>query len=256
MYAHHGFVRDGDEFLDDGIPHVPMVRRMVPKRRERRTYPFSAIVGHDRLRLALVLCAVRPEIGGVLIRGEKGTAKSTAVRGSGAGAGRGGRRVALRRVADRRHRGPRRRVAGSAEGAARRRARVLAGTAGPRPRRRALRRRGQPAARPPGRRAARRRGDGPGARRTRRRLAQPRRAIRADRHHEPRRGRAAPAAAGPVRADRRRARLPRCRRAGGGGPRSGWRSRPTPPVSPHRYADADAELARRIAAARASISSM
>ena len=44
-------------------------------------YPFSAIVGHDRLRLALLLCAVRPEIGGVLIRGEKGTAKSTAVRG-------------------------------------------------------------------------------------------------------------------------------------------------------------------------------
>jgi magnesium chelatase subunit D len=44
-------------------------------------YPFSGIVGHDRLRLALVLCAVRPEIGGVLIRGEKGTAKSTAVRG-------------------------------------------------------------------------------------------------------------------------------------------------------------------------------
>ena len=44
-------------------------------------YPFSAIVGHDQLRLALLLCAVRPEIGGVLIRGEKGTAKSTAVRG-------------------------------------------------------------------------------------------------------------------------------------------------------------------------------
>jgi magnesium chelatase subunit D len=44
------------------------------------TYPFSAIVGHDRLRLALLLCAVAPEIGGVLIRGEKGTAKSTAVR--------------------------------------------------------------------------------------------------------------------------------------------------------------------------------
>lgn len=44
-------------------------------------YPFSAVIGHDRLRLALLLCAVRPEIGGVLIRGEKGTAKSTAVRG-------------------------------------------------------------------------------------------------------------------------------------------------------------------------------
>ena len=46
-----------------------------------KPYPFSAIVGHDQLRLALLLCAVRPEIGGVLIRGEKGTAKSTAVRG-------------------------------------------------------------------------------------------------------------------------------------------------------------------------------
>ncbi|MGE2730493.1 magnesium chelatase subunit D family protein [Mycolicibacterium vaccae] len=43
-------------------------------------YPFSALVGHEKLRLALLLCAVRPDIGGVLIRGEKGTAKSTAVR--------------------------------------------------------------------------------------------------------------------------------------------------------------------------------
>ena len=57
--------------------------------RERSPYPFSAIVGHDQLRLALVLCAVRPEIGGVLIRGEKGTAKSTAVRGAGRDADRG-----------------------------------------------------------------------------------------------------------------------------------------------------------------------
>jgi magnesium chelatase subunit D len=46
-----------------------------------KPYPFSAIVGHDQLRLALLLCAIRPEIGGALIRGEKGTAKSTAVRG-------------------------------------------------------------------------------------------------------------------------------------------------------------------------------
>ena len=42
----------------------------------------------------------------------------------------------------------------------------------------------------------------------------PRGPLRADRHHEPGRGRTAPAAAGPVRADRRRARLPRRRRAG------------------------------------------
>ena len=34
-----------------------------------KPYPFSAIVGHDQLRLALLLCAVRPEIGGALIRG-------------------------------------------------------------------------------------------------------------------------------------------------------------------------------------------
>lgn len=44
-------------------------------------YPFSAIVGQDDLRLALVINAVSPAVGGVLIRGEKGTAKSTAVRG-------------------------------------------------------------------------------------------------------------------------------------------------------------------------------
>ena len=43
-------------------------------------YPFTAIVGQDRMRLALELNAVNPAVGGVLIRGEKGTAKSTAVR--------------------------------------------------------------------------------------------------------------------------------------------------------------------------------
>ncbi|MFH8977428.1 putative cobaltochelatase [Streptomyces sp. NPDC017890] len=43
-------------------------------------YPFTAIVGQDDLRLALLLNAVSPNIGGVLARGEKGTAKSTTVR--------------------------------------------------------------------------------------------------------------------------------------------------------------------------------
>ncbi|GAA1554642.1 putative cobaltochelatase [Kribbella hippodromi] len=43
-------------------------------------FPFTAIVGMDDLQLALILAAVSPAIGGVLIRGEKGTAKSTAVR--------------------------------------------------------------------------------------------------------------------------------------------------------------------------------
>src|SRR5260221_13732835 len=44
------------------------------------TYPFSAIVGQEEMKLALILNAIQPTIGGVLIRGEKGTAKSTAVR--------------------------------------------------------------------------------------------------------------------------------------------------------------------------------
>ncbi len=43
-------------------------------------YPFSAIVGQERLKRALILNAINSRIGGVLIRGEKGTAKSTAVR--------------------------------------------------------------------------------------------------------------------------------------------------------------------------------
>src|SRR5271168_4453654 len=47
---------------------------------ERRAYPFSAIIGQDSMKLALILNAINPAIGGVLIRGERGTAKSTAVR--------------------------------------------------------------------------------------------------------------------------------------------------------------------------------
>jgi magnesium chelatase subunit D len=43
-------------------------------------YPFTALVGQEDLRLALLLNAVSPAVGGVLVRGEKGTAKSTAVR--------------------------------------------------------------------------------------------------------------------------------------------------------------------------------
>jgi magnesium chelatase subunit D len=44
------------------------------------TYPLTAIVGQDTLKQSLLLTAVNPAVGGVLIRGEKGTAKSTAVR--------------------------------------------------------------------------------------------------------------------------------------------------------------------------------
>ncbi|MHA1376561.1 MAG: magnesium chelatase subunit D family protein [Promethearchaeota archaeon] len=45
-----------------------------------KPYPFTAIVGQDLMKLALILNAINPKIGGVLIKGTKGTAKSTAVR--------------------------------------------------------------------------------------------------------------------------------------------------------------------------------
>ncbi|TMT55806.1 magnesium chelatase subunit D family protein [Cutibacterium avidum] len=45
------------------------------------TYPFTAIVRQDETKLALLLCAVNPRIGGVVLSGEKGTAKSTVGRG-------------------------------------------------------------------------------------------------------------------------------------------------------------------------------
>ncbi len=48
---------------------------------KRIRYPFTAIVGQEDMKLGLILNLINPAIGGVLIRGEKGTAKSTAVRG-------------------------------------------------------------------------------------------------------------------------------------------------------------------------------
>jgi magnesium chelatase subunit D len=54
---------------DEREPHMPI------------QYPFCAVVGSDDMALALILTTISPNVGGVLVRGEKGTAKSTIVRG-------------------------------------------------------------------------------------------------------------------------------------------------------------------------------
>ena len=63
-------------------------RRMTPATRApstpraiRPAYPFSAIVGQDEMKRAILIAAVEPAIGGVLVFGDRGTGKSTAVRG-------------------------------------------------------------------------------------------------------------------------------------------------------------------------------
>src|SRR5690606_17845843 len=58
----------------------PAQADVVPATGSEAGFPFSAVVGQEPVQLALILCAVHPGIGGVLVRGEKGTAKSTVVR--------------------------------------------------------------------------------------------------------------------------------------------------------------------------------
>ena len=52
----------------------------MPHHIRREILPFTAIEGQEKMKKAIILNAINPRIGGVLIRGEKGTAKSTAVR--------------------------------------------------------------------------------------------------------------------------------------------------------------------------------
>lgn len=65
-------------------PDVPVTPARPPHPAQSRSaqhrFPFAAIVGAGDMALALVLTTVSPEVGGVLVRGEKGTAKSTMVR--------------------------------------------------------------------------------------------------------------------------------------------------------------------------------
>ncbi len=64
-----------------GNHHRDSVRNQKSRTRSRLAYPFVAILGQDDMKLGLILNAVDPLIGGVLLMGHRGTAKSTAVRG-------------------------------------------------------------------------------------------------------------------------------------------------------------------------------
>ena len=56
------------------------IRKLNIKKSGRAPFPFSAIVGQDDMKTALILTAIDPSIGGVLVFGDRGTGKSTAVR--------------------------------------------------------------------------------------------------------------------------------------------------------------------------------
>ncbi len=62
----------------------PKGGNLVDKARERRKdslFPFTAVIGQDKMKLALILNVIDPLVGGVLITGQKGTGKSVTVRG-------------------------------------------------------------------------------------------------------------------------------------------------------------------------------
>jgi len=63
------------------MPIIVMSSKLAKHMRQRISFPFSAIVSLDKLRLAILINAINPKIGGVLIQGPKGSGKTTVVRG-------------------------------------------------------------------------------------------------------------------------------------------------------------------------------
>ena len=57
------------------VPAEPVIQA-----RQRRVFPFTAIVGQEEMKLALLLNVIDPRIGGVMIMGDRGTGKSTTIR--------------------------------------------------------------------------------------------------------------------------------------------------------------------------------
>ncbi|HUV81962.1 MAG TPA: ATP-binding protein [archaeon] len=76
----HGNILEVPKF-EEKDDSKKIMRSHIETKTHRVLFPFSAIVGQEKMKRALILNAINPSIGGVLIRGQKGTAKSTAVRG-------------------------------------------------------------------------------------------------------------------------------------------------------------------------------
>lgn len=74
----HGF-SEIRKLIDSRLPYTSG-RCRLQQGRERLVFPFTAIVDMNRLKLAMLINAINPRIGGVLIRGPKGSGKSTVVR--------------------------------------------------------------------------------------------------------------------------------------------------------------------------------
>ncbi|EQD32775.1 Mg-protoporyphyrin IX chelatase, partial [mine drainage metagenome] len=76
--------QDGQEEMNEGCGAIGENPGLTDRGREtmgeREQFPFTAVLGNDTLRLALILAEIDPSIGGVLALGEKGSAKSTVAR--------------------------------------------------------------------------------------------------------------------------------------------------------------------------------